>query len=224
VEAAALQRINLPELQPHLCVVFHGAEELADLWCGGSGIRPVVFLAGASMRWWRRICLDSVALELHLASFDFTPSKESSRSWIPSGFEAGGVGVPPSLGWRAGCKRGRVLFLWLMASSPSPRWFLQGLRCRRRPTLPLCKAVDYALMRNLERFGSTPDAAIPVMATAGEPRPGLPALQRALSGICQGDGDLCKRPEEEEDLRDLFVICCFVRGLRVNCLFVLCFP
>jgi hypothetical protein len=34
----------------------------------------------------------------------------------------------------------------------------------------------------------------------------------------------CKQPEKEEDLRGLFVICCFVKGLRVNCLFVLCFP
>jgi hypothetical protein len=66
--------------------------------------------------------------------------------------------------------------------------------------------------------------AIPVMATAGDLRPGLPALFRALGGSCQADGDLRKQPEEEEDLRGLFVISYFVKGLRVNCLFVLCFP
>jgi hypothetical protein len=66
--------------------------------------------------------------------------------------------------------------------------------------------------------------AIPVVATAGDLRPGLPALFRALGGSSHDDGDLRKQPEEEEDLRGFFVICCFVKGLRVNCLFVLCFP
>jgi hypothetical protein len=220
----ALQRISSPELQPHLCDVFHGAEELAVFWCSGSGIRLVVFLAGALMRWWRRICLDWFALELHLASFDLTPSKESSGSWIPSGLMAGGVGVPLFLGWRAGCRRCRVLLLWLVASSSLSCQILQGFRCRRRPAFPFCKVADSALMRTLESNGSTPGVAIPVVATAGDPRPGLSALLGALSGSCQGDGDLCNRPEEEEDLRGLFVICCFVKGLRVNCLFVLCFP
>jgi hypothetical protein len=224
VAVAALQRISSPELQPHLRDVFHGAEELLVFCCDGSGIRLVVFLADAAMRWWRCFRLDWVASEFHLASFDLTPSKEGSGSWIPSGFEAGGVGVPPSLGWRAGCRRGRVLFLWWMASSLSSCWFLQGLRCRRRPTLPLCKVADSALMCILEGFGSTPGVAIPVMATAGDLRPGLPVLFRALSGSLQADGDLCKKPEEEEDPRGLFVIFCFVKGLRVNCLFVLCFP
>jgi hypothetical protein len=168
--------------------------------------------------------LDWFALELHLASFDFTPSKESSGSWIPSGLVAGGVGVPLSLGWRAGCRRGRVPFLWLMASSSLSCQILQGFRCRRRPTLPFCKAADSTLMRSLESNGTTPGVAILVMTTAGDPRLGLPALHRARGGSCQGDGDLCKQPEKEEDLRGLFVIFCFVKGFRVNCLFVLCFP
>jgi hypothetical protein len=81
---------------------------------------------------------------------------------------------------------------------------------------PFCKAADSALLRFLESYGSTPGAATPVVATAGDPRPGLPALQRALGGICQGDDDLRKRPEEEEDLRGFFVICCSVKGLCVN--------
>jgi hypothetical protein len=79
-------------------------------------------------------------------------------------------------------------------------------------------------MRFSESYGSTPGVAIPVVATAGDPRPGLLAIHRALGGSCQDDGDLRKHPEEEEDLRGLFVICCCVKGLRVNCLFVLCFP
>jgi hypothetical protein len=66
--------------------------------------------------------------------------------------------------------------------------------------------------------------AIPVVATAGDLRPRLLALFRALGGSCQVDGELRKQPEEEEDLRGFFVISCFVKGLRVNCLFVLCFP
>jgi hypothetical protein len=79
-------------------------------------------------------------------------------------------------------------------------------------------------MRILENFGSTPGVAIPVVAMAGILRPGVPSLFRVLGGSCQVDGDLRKQPEEEEDLRGSFVISCFVKGLRVNCLFVLCFP
>jgi hypothetical protein len=76
----------------------------------------------------------------------------------------------------------------------------------------------------LESIGSTPDVAIPVMAMAGDFRPGSPALFTALGGSHQADGDMRKKPEEEEDLRGLFVISCFVMDLRANCLFVLCFP
>jgi hypothetical protein len=78
-------------------------------------------------------------------------------------------------------------------------------------------------MRFLESFGSMPRVAILAMATAGDLRPGLPVLFRALGGSCQDDGELRKQPEEE-DLRGFSVICYFVKGLRVNCLFVLCFP
>jgi hypothetical protein len=224
VAVAALQRIRSPELQPHLRDGFLGAEELAVVWCGGSGIWLLVFLAEALVRWWRRLRLDWSAPELHLVSFDLTPSKEGSGSWIPSGFEAGGVGVSLPLGWRAGCRGGRVLFLWLLASLPLSWWFLQGSRRRRRPTLLFCKAADSALMCLSESFGTTPHVAILATTTAGDLRPGLPMLFRALGGSCQDVGELRKRPEEEEDRRGLSVICCFVKGLRVNCLFVLCFP
>jgi hypothetical protein len=79
-------------------------------------------------------------------------------------------------------------------------------------------------MRLFESFGSTPYLAILVATTAGDLRPGLLVLFRALGGSCQDAGDLCKQPEEEDDLKGFVVICSFVRGLRANCLFVLCSP
>jgi hypothetical protein len=79
-------------------------------------------------------------------------------------------------------------------------------------------------MRLLESFGSTPHAAILATATAGDLRPGLLVLFRALGGSCQDVGELRKQSEEEEDLRGFSVICYFVKGLCVNGLLVLCFP